>query len=342
MKKNPILILVATSLAIFSAYFIYNNRSGTMSDELRDFAFKDTASITRVFLADKAGKKITLDRKSNYEWTVNESYWARPDAIKLLLETIHDVEVWSPVGKNAYNNIIKSIAAKGVKVELYTAQGKVKTYYVGGPTPDQMGTYMYMENSTVPFITNIAGFDGYLTPRYITERADWAVKNVFRLGEGELLSLSVADRERAGFAFKIERDQTTGDCMLFDGFEKPVSNISQDKVTDYLQKYRVLNFEGLEKSLLPNQRDSLRAQTPFRSIVMIKTNGDTSRIDLWRRPITTQTVNLSMEDGTPYPYDIDRMTATLNKDTSLVIVQYFSFERLFLKPSDFQSLNNSK
>ena len=342
MKKNPILILVATSLAIFSAYFIYNNRSGTMSDELRDFAFKDTASITRVFLADKAGKKITLDRKSNYEWTVNESYWARPDAIKLLLETIHDVEVWSPVGKNAYNNIIKSIAAKGVKVELYTAQGKVKTYYVGGPTPDQMGTYMYMENSTVPFITNIAGFDGYLTPRYITERADWAVKNVFRLGEGELLSLSVADRERAGFAFKIERDQTTGDCMLFDGFEKPVSNISQDKVTDYLQKYRVLNFEGLEKSLLPNQRDSIRAQTPFRSIVMIKTNGDTSRIDLWRRPITTQTVNLSMEDGTPYPYDIDRMTATLNKDTSLVIVQYFSFERLFLKPSDFQSLNNSK
>jgi hypothetical protein len=66
-----------------------------------------------------------------------------------------------------------------------------------------MGTYMYMENSTVPFITNIAGFDGYLTPRYITERADWAVKNVFRLGEGELLSLSVADRERAGFGFKI-------------------------------------------------------------------------------------------------------------------------------------------
>ncbi|MFN9597235.1 MAG: DUF4340 domain-containing protein, partial [Bacteroidota bacterium] len=276
MKKNSILILVATSLAIFSAYFIYNNRSGTMSDELRDFAFKDTASITRVFLADKAGKQITLDRKSNDEWMVNGTHWARPDAIKLLLETIHNVEVWSPVGKKAYNNIIKSIAAKGVKVELYTSEGKVKTYYVGGPTPDQMGTYMYMENSTVPFITNIAGFDGYLTPRYITERADWVVKNVFRLAEGQLLSLSVADRERPGFAFKIERNQTTGDCMLFDGFEKPVSNISQDKVTDYLQKYRVLNFEGLEKSLLPNQRDSLRAQTPFRSIVMIKNNGDTS------------------------------------------------------------------
>ncbi|MFM7175959.1 MAG: DUF4340 domain-containing protein [Bacteroidota bacterium] len=342
MKKNSILVLVAVMLAALSAYFIYTNRSGTMSDELRDFAFKDTASLTRIFLADKAGKQITLDRKSKEEWTVNGSYWARPDAIKLLLETIHDVEVWSPVGKKAYNNIIKSIAAKGVKVELYTSEGKVKTYYVGGPTPDQMGTYMYMENSTVPFITNIAGFGGYLTPRYITERADWAVKNVFRLGDGQLVSLSVADRERSGFAFRIERNQVSGDYTLFDGFENPVSFTSQDKITDYLQKFRVLNFEGLEKSLLPDQRDSIRAQTPFRSIVMIKNNGDTSRIDLWRRPITTQTVNLSMEDGTPYPYDIDRMTATLNKDTSLVIVQYFSFERLFLKPSDFQVISNSK
>ncbi|MFM7054431.1 MAG: hypothetical protein ACKOX7_06800 [Bacteroidota bacterium] len=115
MKKNSILVLVAVMLAALSAYFIYTNRSGTMSDELRDFAFKDTASLTRIFLADKAGKQITLDRKSKEEWTVNGSYWARPDAIKLLLETIHDVEVWSPVGKKAYNNIIKSIAAKGVK-----------------------------------------------------------------------------------------------------------------------------------------------------------------------------------------------------------------------------------
>jgi len=98
----------------------------------------------------------------------------------------------------------------------------------------------------------------------------------------------------------------------------------------------------LEKSLVPAQRDSLRSTTPFRSIVLVKTNGDTSRIDLWRRPITTQTVNKSMEDGTPYPYDIDRMTATINKDTSLIIVQYFSYERLFLKPADFQIINNIK
>lgn len=341
MKKNRNLLIVLLFLLAVVAYFLIDSRTGIMNEELRDFAFKDTAAINRVFLADKSGKQITLDRKSADEWTVNGKYWARPDAIKLLLQTIHDVEVWSPVGKKAYNNIIKNIAAKGIKVELYVDGNKVKTYYVGGPTPDQMGTYMYMENSSVPFITSIAGFNGYLTPRYITERTDWVVKNVFRLKSGELVSLSVADRERAGHAFRIEKPQGSADYLLFDGFDQPVANVSQDKIIDYLQRYSALNFEGLEKGLNPSQRDSMRATTPFRTIVMVKSDGDTSRIDLWRRPVTAQTSNLNME-GNTYSFDIDRMTGTIDKDTSMVLVQYFSFERLFLKPSDFQTISNSR
>lgn len=342
MGRNVKLLLILLALAGVVAYFFVNQSNTTLKGELREFAYKDTASITRIFLADKSGKRIILDRKSPVEWSVDDQYWARPDAVNLLLKTIHDVEVQSPVGKRAYNNIIKSIAAKGIKVELYVGENCVKTYYVGGPTPDQFGTYMYVENSTVPFVTHIPGFQGYLTPRYITDRTDWIVKNVFRLNDGELKSLSVADRERKGFAFRIETTADSKDYQLFDGFDNPVPAVSQDKVIDYLRRYAMLNFEGLEKSLVPAQRDSLRSTTPFRSIVLVKTNGDTARIDLWRRPITTQTVNKSMEDGTPYPYDIDRMTATINKDTSLVLVQYFSYERLFLKPSDFQMINNIK
>lgn len=342
MSRNSKLFLILVALMGVVVYFVLTQSNTTLKGELREFAYKDTTAITRIFLADKSGKRIVLDRKSTSEWLIDNKYWARPDAVNLLLKTIHDVEVQSPVGKKAYNNIIKSIAAKGIKVELYVGDNCVKTYYVGGPTPDQFGTYMYVENSSVPFITHIPGFQGYLTPRYITDRTDWIVKNVFRLNEGELKSLSVADRERNGYAFRIESQPDSKDYLVFDGFDNQVPSASQDKILDYLRRYSILNFEGLEKSLIPAQRDSLRNTTPFRSIVMVKSDGDTSRIDLWRRPITTQTVNKSMEDGTPYPYDIDRMTATINKDTSLIIVQYFSYERLFLKPSDFQVNSNIK
>jgi hypothetical protein len=45
---------------------------------------------------------------------------------------------------------MKAIAAKGIKVEIYTAEGLSKTIYVGGPTQDQLGTFMYLENSDSP------------------------------------------------------------------------------------------------------------------------------------------------------------------------------------------------
>jgi hypothetical protein len=336
MKKNRNLLVVLLLLVAVTIYFIIDTRFGSMNEELRDFSYKDTASLSKIFLADKSGKQITLERKSKDEWIVNGKYWARPDAIQTLLQTIHDVEVWSPVGKKSFNTTIKNIAAKGIKVELYAKGNKVKTYYVGGATQDQLGTYMYMENSSVPFITSIAGFNGYLTPRYITERTDWLVKNVFRLREGELVSLSVADRERFGHAFRIEKPAGSNDYLLYDGFDRPVANVVQDMIIDYLQRYRVINFEGLEKGLLPSQRDSIRSTTPFRTIVMVKTGGDTSRIDLWRRPVTSQTSNLNMERKT-FTYDIDRMTGSINKDTSLILVQYFSFDKLFLEPADFQT-----
>jgi len=335
-RNNKYLLLTVLLLALIAGWFFYSRNLNPVRDELRDFAVKDTGSVVKIFIADKSGKSVLLERKSNYDWSVDKDYWARPDAIKLLLATMHDVEVRSPVGKKAYNNIITSIASKGLKVEVYNSQGKIKTYYVGGPTMDQYGTYMYIENSSVPFITHIPGFNGYLTPRYIVDRGDWIVKNVFRLTESELQSLAVADRERPGFAFRIERKENSSDFILYDGFDQSVNGVIQDKILSYLQFFKILNFEGAEKSLSPNQRDSLRATVPFRSIVIKKTGGETSRIDLWRRPITSQTVNLSMEDGTPFSYDVDRMTAALNGDTSLIVVQYFSYEKLFRKPSDFQ------
>ena len=338
MKKNRLLIVVVLVLSVLAIWLYLNQKNSTINKELRDFAIKDTASVVKIFMASKSGEQVLLEKKADGTWSLNGKYWARPDAVKTLLKTMYDVEVRSPVGRAAYNNIIKSIAAKGIKVETYNSQGLFKTYYVGGPTQDQLGTYMYIENSTVPFITHIPGFEGYLTPRYITDEKDWIVKNVFKLDEGALKSIMVADREKQGYAFRITKEQT-GDYSVFDGNDSPVENVSQDKVISYLQFYRILNYEYTEKTLSAEQLDSLRATTPFRSIVLTENNDKTTRVDLWRRPITEMTVNKAMEDGTPFPFDIDRMTASINGDTALVVVQYFSFDKLFRNPVDFQVSN---
>jgi hypothetical protein len=334
MKKNARIFLLVVILLIAAIWLFMSRKDSTISDELREFAVKDTASITRIFMADKSGMKVDLVKQDDGSWQVNKKFTARPDAIVNLLSTIRNVEVRSPVAKAAYNNVIKSLAAKGVKIEIYNQDDQVRVYYVGGPTQDQMGTFMYIENSTVPFITHIPGFDGYLTPRYIVNESDWKMKVVFRHAPDQIKSLIVVDRERPAFGFKIEKNDDN--FHVFDSQGKVVPDVSQDKVIDYLNSYRSLNYEMEERSLNASQKDSLLKTTPFRTISLVDKTGRENLAHFWRRPLTATTVNKTQPDGTPYNYDIDRMTARTADTGELIVVQYYSFEKLFRNPGDFQ------
>ena len=336
MKKNLVFLVLFILLVAIAGWLFYIKKDGSISEALRDFAVSDTGSVVKIFIADKAGQAVTLEKVEDNDWILNGKFPARPDAIKTLLTTIHDMEVRSPVSKRGYNTVIKNIAATGLKVELYNSKGIIKTFYVGGPSQDQLGTFMYLENSTVPFIIHIPGFDGYLTPRFIVRADDWKIKNVFRIKRGELKKLEVVDRERPGYVFTITNDGQK-QYKLFDETGNEIPNVSQDKIYSYLQFYDMLNYEMAELTLNSEQRDSLRKVPPFRSISLTGNDGKTKTIYLWRRPQTNVTVNKANEAGEPYPFDIDRMNAQIEGDSSLIVVQYFSFEKLFRKPADFMN-----
>ena len=62
--KNRILIAVIAILGILAGYLYLKDNTGTIKEELRNFAVEDTASITKIFLVDKAQKSVTLTRES--------------------------------------------------------------------------------------------------------------------------------------------------------------------------------------------------------------------------------------------------------------------------------------
>src|SRR5690625_6916398 len=47
------------------------------------------------------------------------------------------------------------------------------TFYVGGVTPDERGTFMLKEGSEWPVIVGIPGFEGALRNRYIMSELEW-------------------------------------------------------------------------------------------------------------------------------------------------------------------------
>ena len=174
MKKNRLAIIMVVLLGFFSFWFIINKQKGTIKETLKDFAVADTASINKIFIADKSGNTITLDRKTAGSWMVNGKYPVRMDVINTLLYTIKRIDIKEPIGKKAQDNVIKRLAAKAVRCEIYQHDKLVKAYYVGTETHDQLGTYMIMMDpetmlpSAKAFVTYIPGFDGYLTTRYFT------------------------------------------------------------------------------------------------------------------------------------------------------------------------------
>lgn len=180
MKKTSSLIIALLVLLVGISIYIYRSKSGltTVDEEDRNFRYKDTAEITRIFLADKDGNKSDLKRTKK-GWVVNDKYNCRSDAILNLLEVIKLVEVKMPVAKNARENVIKYMSAQSIKVEIYSGEELVKQYYVGHETEDSEGSYMLLsdpetgKNFKDPYVCFIPGFKGFLMPRFITNENEW-------------------------------------------------------------------------------------------------------------------------------------------------------------------------
>ena len=75
-KKNVISIVIIAILVIIAGILIGNNRYlSSLRSEASDFSVYDTASITKLFFADKSGHQVLLQREGT-GWMVNKAMMA--------------------------------------------------------------------------------------------------------------------------------------------------------------------------------------------------------------------------------------------------------------------------
>ncbi len=334
MKKNKIAIIVLVLLLIASVWFFLNNKKGTIKETLRDFAVADTASITKIFLADKENKSVTLE-KVNGVWKVNGKHNARPDAIQTLLETIKRVDVKEPVAKSAQDNVIKRLAAKAVRCEIFQNDVLTKAYYVGTETADQTGTYMIlmdletMQASAKPFVTYIPGFEGYLTTRYFTNERDWRDRTVFQYVPTDIKSvkLEVPDKPEMGYELIIKGNN---DYELKMNTGKALPGLDSMAVKQYLSYFQQINFESMDLAMTDKEIDSTLLATPINVLTVMNQKGEKNEVKFFLRRPSKQSFDV---DGKLLQFDSDRMNALLGgKD--LVTVQYYVFGKL-MPPADY-------
>lgn len=164
MKK---LIIFCISIFILS-YVInhYKNKSKLKKINDKDFAIKDINSVTKIIMTDKEGNSILLEKKDK-NWKLNNRYEAWEHQVDYTLNVMKDIKIKSSVPEESEKMVIKNLATSAVKIEIYTNNNSIKTYYIGGNTRDHLGTYMIMKGSSMPFIMHIPERQpGILNPKF--------------------------------------------------------------------------------------------------------------------------------------------------------------------------------
>ncbi|MEP7265509.1 MAG: hypothetical protein ABI772_13470 [Bacteroidota bacterium] len=336
MKKNRIYIILFVVLAAAATILYLNKSNTTINKAQADFAVKDTASIDKIFMADRKGNTVVLERKSRSQWLVNNHFEARQDGINTLLTTVASMEVRSPVGKNLYNNTMKLLASNSTKVELYADGKLLKTFYVGHATMDNLGTFMYLEGSSVPFIMHIPGFNGYLTPRFFVSENGWRRRIIFAYEPALIKSVQVTDILQPDSGFIIQRQ---GDSVytVTSASGAAVQPVSKEKTRSYIVNFKVVGYESIDEKDPKEVRDSILKVGPFKKLAIASVDGRVKEVLAYRRPIMENSMNKVDPEGNPLPYDKDNLYVMIQGDPTLYLCQYFTWDKLLKTPSYFKA-----
>ncbi len=326
------LLLLLTAFVAGANWYV-NRTSGSLAqEEAVAFAIGDTAAVSRIFIADRDGGQADLERIADERyWLLNGEHWARKDAVDLLLKTFLRARVKSPVPEGQREQVVKLLAARGKKVEIYTdGPEPVKTWYIGTPTADHTGTHMVLETpngmARDPYIVHMEGFTGFLSTRFFTDEREWRYTGVFDFPGRTLHRVEVEshDPKYPSYAMEVATD---GVLSLWGSDGKRVGVTDTVAWQDQFLRFRKVHLETYNHHLDSAKWHEL-SEAPADFTLRAWGKGQTEPISidlLWKDPIE----DLYDENEELMPHDGARMYGRFRGE--LVLLQRFVFDPL-LKP----------
>ena len=293
MKKNSLALIIIIVLLALAAFLIWGNKNTTYKKGVNDFAVEDTATVTRVFLADKKNNSILLSRQPDGSWQLNDKYLAGQSGIDLLLETMKNLIPRYPVPLKAHDNIIAQMASRSIKVEVYQMVYRIhlgdnikwlphekltKTYYLGDATADNMGNFMLMEGADRAFVVHLLGLRGYVGPRYSTLEPDWRDHTVFKIKLADIQKVQMEMPATPENSYEIiNQDDELVLIRSIDQQQMP--GYDTLKMLNFLTAFSDIRYESLLEGLTdPARQDSIINSIPMNIITIVDKDGKSTSI----------------------------------------------------------------
>ena len=359
-KNNSITIIIAALLVVIAGLLVWNNRYlSTVQGPDADFMVWDTASVTKIYLADRFDHESLLERQNDGTWTLNQKYEAHPKQVQNFLTTMYKVRIKMPVSRASHDNIVKQMAVKSTKVEIYQNvprinlfnriklsyhEKRTKVFYVGDATKDSSGTFMLKEGAEKAYIVYIPGFRGFISTRFTANPDDWRSHDVFHESLADIQSVTVEFNREPQSSLRIDNTGRHNYKLtrLSDNTTLPYDTL---KVINMLSSFSDLRFESLMNNLMnEKRRDSIIHSPYLHRITLTTKDGTTTCLTTFEKLVTNTTIyeieGLLDENGNPIdPIDHDRLYGLINDGEDFVLLQYYIFDKI-LHPVDYYIAGN--
>ncbi|MFO7863919.1 MAG: DUF4340 domain-containing protein [Salinivirgaceae bacterium] len=296
----------------------------TTHRELREFALTDTASVDRVFMVNKENRIADLTRGENNRWMINGEYEANQYNVNLLLKTLHRMRVKNPVARSAEENITKRLATKSVKIEVYDGDEILKTYFIGGVTQDQAGTYAMLKGSKRPYVVEIPGFRGYISSRFHASELTWRSTRIFTFSEEQLNTINVQVGGKTDQSFKVKVHKR-GKYDLYDANDRKAIAFDTLKVRRLVKEFNYKFFSAFVAFKTQSQVDSVYNSPLFYKYNVAINDGRNLELSLHR------VNNYVPKDET----EVDVLNGIINQK-DWVSLQTHIFAPMFVELNDFK------
>ncbi len=337
MKKLLPYILILVLLAGGVAFFLYQYSPSTMVKKESEFAVRDVDAITRVVLTDIKGQKVELS-KDGKRWLVNGKYEVNEEPLALLFTAIQKMETQYPVPEKAQPLVLKDMAKKRFRCEIYTGGAQPsKVYYVGGPTADGTGTYVIMELdgriASRPYVVHIPGIDAYLTSRFYTDEEYWRTKWVYRDNDATIKNLSVTYEREKQKSFSLTRLGARDTFVITNSDGQADAQPKQRFIHQYLEFFDGLSLEAFENK--NPIKDTILAMQPFCTIKMKRVDNTETNVEIFYMPINAHSRQQFDDKGRALLYDVEHYYIGMNDRKDFGLIQYYVWGKALRTYQDF-------
>ena len=269
MKRNLLLLLVLLLVAAGVVYLFISRKdtSTTIDRSETNFRVENIESIGRIVMTQKDGTRSDLKRVDDH-WVVNDQHRVRQSTMDHLLKGIQTQKLDFIPNKAATKNILESMAVLGIHVEIFDRKdNKLLGYYVGGVTPDEMGTMFLKEGGSQPYSLIQPGFDGSLRVRYSLKPGDWRDVRFWMEDNDKIDTLKVNYPKQREHSFVIFKNGNRYEVEPMYSTTPRKKGFEENKVKSYFTILSQLACEDYINDA--PEKDSILQMVPFMDMQII-------------------------------------------------------------------------